>query len=125
MSELKRLKRIIKSVLPSFKKKRKRYYNFDDAKSILNELGMQMSPEVLGWLIEDESLLDDFCTSLYYLEDDIDRDDIITEFSRIDEQYEPKVYQEGGQVLFTIFHRKKEIVFAEYELPGWIDDSEE
>ncbi|MCB0840813.1 MAG: hypothetical protein KDD99_29295 [Bacteroidetes bacterium] len=115
MSEFKRFQRLAKSIIPRFKRGDDEYYSREDARNMINDLGMQMEPEVLAKLIENEEVLEDFTNSIYQLEKKV-RKKVVTDFATIDLEFEPKVYVEDGVVGFTIVHRGDEIVFAEYKI---------
>ncbi len=116
MSEFSRLKRITKSLLPSLRKHRENYYNFEDARMAINDLGMGIAPELLLKLVGNDAILDDFIGSLYQLEDDFGKP-VLNASSVILPELQPKVYTEGERIAFTVTYgtfRKQEIVFAEY-----------
>lgn len=113
--EFSRLKRLAKSLIPRFPKGKERYYTPSDARMMINELGLQMSPEVLKYLVSRDAILDDFINSIYQLEQEI-RKRVVTEFGTIDHEYEPRVYVEGQVVGFSVTYKNEEIVFAEYEM---------
>ncbi|MDX2250581.1 MAG: hypothetical protein SF052_27615 [Bacteroidia bacterium] len=115
MSDFKRLARLTKSIVPRFERGRSRYLNHDDARMMINDLGMQMSPEVLKKLIFNAEILEDFINSVYQLEQKINKE-VVTEYATIDIEYNPKVYVEGHTVGFSITYKDKEVVFAEYDL---------
>ncbi|MEZ4772255.1 MAG: hypothetical protein R3D00_03665 [Bacteroidia bacterium] len=115
MSDFKRLTRLSKSIIPRFERGRSRHYNHGDARMMINDLGMQMSPEVLQKLVSNAEVLEDFLNSIYQLEQKINKE-VVTEYATIDTEYEPKVYVEERSVGFSITYKGKEVVFAEYEL---------
>lgn len=117
MSDFLRLKRLAKSLLLNLGKKRAQYYNFEDAKMMINDLGLSIPPDLLAKLVDSNVILDDFLTCIYQLEDAIGKNDVITEDMTIHPKYEPKVYVEGQRIAFTAkygFLQKEETVFAEY-----------
>lgn len=116
MSEFKRLTRLIKAAIPRFPRSADRQYKLSDARNMITDLGMQMSPEALEYMTSDDNRLDDFLMNIYHLEADI-RKKAITEFATIDIELLPKVYEEEGKLGFSVTHKKKEIVFAEYDFP--------
>lgn len=116
MSEFKRLSRLIKSAIPRFPRGKDRQYQLSDARMMITDLGMQMSPEALAFMTEDDNKLDDFLMNIYHLESDI-RKKAITEFATIDLDLSPKVYEEDGKLGFSVLHKDEEIVFAEYDFP--------
>lgn len=119
MSELSRLQRLARAIVPNFGKKRERYYNFDDAKMMINELALDIPPDMLAKLLDNDTLLDDFLMGLYQIEDHIGKRDVVLENHTLNPAYQPRVYVEGNQIAFSLTHgslMKKEVVFAEYEL---------
>ncbi|MEL6624890.1 MAG: hypothetical protein AAFQ83_05975 [Bacteroidota bacterium] len=115
--DFKRLKRLIKSVIPRFTTTSAgSRYRLEDAKVMINDLGLQMSPETLAKMLSRDDILDDFLMSIHELERDL-KQKVITDFYTIDPLLAPKVYDLGKEVGFTIISRKgEEIVFAEYTL---------
>ena len=116
MSDFKRLQRILKSRIPRFPKGSDYSYTLEDARMMITDLGLELSPKAFEYLTHTDVVLDDFNTGVYLLEDRIGRR-ITTEFNIIDPELEPKVYEEEGVVGFSIKHKKQELVFAEYEIP--------
>ncbi|MEO0896101.1 MAG: hypothetical protein AAFY71_06880 [Bacteroidota bacterium] len=118
-TEYKRIKRLVKSLIPRMNRKAgRRNYKLEDARHMINELGMQMPAELLSYLIEDNKVLDDFATSVQALEDELDME-VVDQFSSFFPDLEPKVYIERSEnvVGFTINTGGEEIIFAEYPLP--------
>ncbi|MEZ4825776.1 MAG: hypothetical protein R3C61_05695 [Bacteroidia bacterium] len=115
MSDFKRLARLSKSIIPRFERGNSRHFNHDDARMMINDLGMQMSPDVLKKLVSNPDVLEDFLNSIYQLEQKLHRK-VVTEYATIDLEYDPKVYVEDGTVGFSITWKEKEVVFAEYRL---------
>ncbi|MEM9985063.1 MAG: hypothetical protein AAF804_08195 [Bacteroidota bacterium] len=115
MSEFKRLERIIRSLIPRFPRNRDRYYSITDARNILNELGLHMSPEALAFMLAEDTRMDDFINAIYDLEARLGKK-AVDESGNLDEGLDPKVYEEDGELGFSVTHRGKEYVFAEYEL---------
>jgi len=116
MSEFKRLTRLIKAAIPRFPRSEDRQYQLSDAHMMITDLGMQMSPEALAFMTDDDNRLDDFLMNIYHLEADI-RKKAVTEFATIHPDLSPKVYEEDGKIGFSVVHKKEEIVFAEYDFP--------
>lgn len=118
MSELSRLKRIAQSLIPNFRKQRDRYYNFEDAKMMITELGIDIPPAIFAKLTEDDQILDDFINKIYQAEDTLGIKNLVTEESILNPTYQPKVYVEDNKVAFTITSSgaftKQEVIFAEY-----------
>jgi hypothetical protein len=117
MSDFKRFKRAVKSMLPRIGKKRDRYYDYGDARLMINDLGLQMSADVLAYLVSRTDVLEDFIQGVYFFEDDIRKKDVVIDPTVINSKYEPKVYVEDGKVEFTASYGGDEIIFAEYQLP--------
>ena len=115
MSEFKRVERIIRSLVPRFPRNRDRHYSLTDARNILNELGLQMSPEALAYMLAEDTRMDDFINAIYDLESRLGKK-TVNESGNLDEELEPKVYEEEGDLGFSVTHRGKEYVFAEYRL---------
>jgi hypothetical protein len=117
LDEYKRLKRMFKSLIPRFPRDEDRQYTLSDARNMINDLGIQMSPEALERLVSSDLILDDFINNIYFLEEDIGRK-VITEFATIDMKYNPRVYEDQAENLigFSVTYRGEEIVFAEYPL---------
>ena len=114
MSELNRLKRLVKSLLPK-RRDIEDYYHPEDARVMINEMAMSIPPKVLDALLRSEVALDEFITGVYLAEDDIG-ERIINERHEIDSMYHPQVHIEDNRIAFTITHRGEEIIFAEYKL---------
>ncbi|MDX1906097.1 MAG: hypothetical protein SF053_03625 [Bacteroidia bacterium] len=115
MSDLHRLERLAKSLIPRFPQGGERYYTHSDARLAINGLGLNLQPETLAYLVEHDVILEDFVNSLYHLEHRTGKS-VLTEFAEIDPDYTPAVYEESGKVVFTVVVRGKEIVFAEYQI---------
>lgn len=118
MSEIPRLKRLVKSILPDFSFKRRDvsdYYQPEDARNMINELALQIPPKVLKGLLNSAVALDEFITGIYLAEDDIGQK-IVTARGEIDTVYEPQVHLSDNRIAFTITYRMEEIIFAEYKL---------
>lgn len=116
MSELDRIKRLAKSLIPRFPQKGERNYHLDDARMMINDLGMALPPEVLAYLVDSDEVLDDFLNAVYHLEDKYRRR-VVTEQATLDPKLEPKVYFEEDTVAFAAKPKREELIFAEYELP--------
>lgn len=104
--------------MPEFSSRRKdidQYYEAEDARMMINELGMQIPPKVLKALLNSDVAMEEFINGVYLVEDEI-RKSIVTDRSIIDPTFEPKVYLEDGRIGFTITHRGEEIIFAEFKL---------
>ena len=117
MSDFKRLERLAKSLIPRIPRDEDRQYTLEDARMMLTDLGLQMSPAVLRFLTEDDNKLDDFLMNVYQLEQKFRRK-VITDFATLAPDLDPKVYVEDGKAGFSVTRKGKEIVFAEYDLPA-------
>ena len=113
MSELNRLKRIVKSYIPRTPRDPKRRYSYEDAHLMINDLGMSLSPEALSFLVNTDTVLDDFVGSVYELEYKLKRK-ATTDLKTLDPELSPKVYEEYGRIVFTATYDGEEWVFAEY-----------
>ncbi|MCI4667878.1 MAG: hypothetical protein MRZ79_06930 [Bacteroidia bacterium] len=119
-SEYKRLKRVAKSLIPRFNKSpNRKHYQLNDAKHMLNELGMQMSPALLKYLTEDDRNLDEFIDGIYALEDELGVP-VVNEFGSVRPDLSPQVYvvTEERVIGFSVVYGGEEIVFVEYTIPS-------
>ncbi|MEM8902055.1 MAG: hypothetical protein AAGC85_28370 [Bacteroidota bacterium] len=116
MSDFKRLERIIKSRLPRFPKDIDYTYSIKDARNMINDLGLSLSPEALAYLTETETILDDFLEGVYHVENRFKKR-VANEQAFLKEEFSPKVYEEDGKATFTLTYRGKESSFAAYALP--------
>jgi hypothetical protein len=118
MSDLDRLIRVANSWLGKVRKGKKRrisVYQEDDALMILNDLGMLMSPSALEYIAGNSTLREDFLMQIYAAEDELGID-LVRDNVMIDPALEPKVYEEGNKIVFTVSpKRNKEYVIAEFE----------
>lgn len=114
MSDFTRLKRIAKSLVPRWPASGEKNYSFEDARLIINDLGMKLSPEMLASLLSRTETLDDFLGSIYELEHKLKRP-VVTELATIDPVLEPDVHVEGSKVAFSVKWREERLVFAEYD----------
>ena len=115
--DFKRLKRLVKSVIPRFRgSDAGSTLKLEDARLILTNLGLQMSPQTLDKLISNDETLDDFLMSIHELERDLQMKVLTSDYD-IDPILSPKVYDLGTAVGFTVLNRQgEEMVFAEYTL---------
>ena len=113
MSEFQRLERLVRSLIPRIPRDPARQYSLTDARNMINELGMQIPPEVMAYLLARDAILDDFINSLYDLEARLNRK-VVDQHGVIDPSLQPQARVEAGQVAFTIVHRGQEKVFTEY-----------
>lgn len=117
MSNLKRLGRIVKSW--SGKLRRDNYYEADDVFSIINELGMKMSPEALEYMLSTDVIKEEFLEGIYVAEEGIGRI-IIKDRKEIDPEYQPNVYEDSNTIVFTITYKGKEKIFHEVKVPDGV-----
>lgn len=113
MSDLQRLERIAKSLIPRIPRGANRQYKLEDARNMINDLGMQLSPEALAFLIDNDVFLDDFLMGVYHLEG-LTGQKVTTDFATIDDKFSPKAYEQDGKIVFTAMWKDKERVFAEF-----------
>lgn len=116
MSEFKRFQRLAKSLIPRFPKGGERTYSPEDARMMINDLGMQIPADALAHLVESDEILDDFINSIYQLEHKWKKR-VVTDYSCIDPELDPKVYVADGVIAFTVKGKKGEVIFAEYDWP--------
>lgn len=117
MSEFKRLQRLARSVVPRFARTGEHEYTISDARNMINDLATDLSPAALEYLVSRADVLDDFLSAVYQLQDKLGRK-VVTEFASIDPALSPKAYEEDGIAGFSVTHKGKEIVFAEYRIGG-------
>lgn len=113
MSNLSRLKRIVRSWTGAWKKRRQDDYTLDDPNIIITELGLQLSPEGLRFMLDNEARRDSFLQAVYELEEDFDMD-IIVESRMIDPELNPRAYEEEDLIFFTIELDNEEVLLAEF-----------
>ncbi|MDP5169126.1 MAG: hypothetical protein NWR72_02685 [Bacteroidia bacterium] len=114
MSELSRIERLAKSLIPRFPRSSNRHYKLEDARNMINEFGLDLTPGALAFLVNNDIHLDDFLMGVYHLENKIGKK-VTSDFATIDEAFSPKVYEEDGTIAFTATWKGKEQVFVEYE----------
>ena len=113
---LERLKRMTRARLPNIFGSRERYYNFDDARMAINDLGIEIPAPMLQKLLDNDEHLDDFITALYEVEKLMGVDSILTPFATLESKYKPKVIVTDNHVAFTLHHKSEDLIFAEYTL---------
>lgn len=116
MSELSRLERIAKSLIPRIPRGSKQQYKLEDARNMINDFGLGLTPEALEFLVSSDTHLDDFLMGVYHLENKIEKR-VVTDFATISEKLNSKVYEADGKIIFTVEWRGKERVFVEYDYP--------
>lgn len=113
MSELRRLERIAKSLIPRIPRGAKQQYKLEDARNMINEHGMDLSPEALAFLVDEDIHLDSYLMGVYHLENKLKKR-VVTDQATIVEELAPKVYEEEDQIIFTVTWGGKERVYVEY-----------
>lgn len=113
----KRLTRIVKSWTGKGEPLN-RYYSFEEAKLIVNDLALDLKPETLDKIISSDEILDEFLGYIYTIEKKINKS-IVNNLGVIAEEFEPKAYEEGNMVAFSLNHKGKEVVFAEFDLRNY------
>ncbi|WNJ21116.1 hypothetical protein [Pontibacter sp. G13] len=115
LPEFNRFKRLVRSWMPNFSRPVGKHHTLEDARNMITDLGMQMSPKALDFLVSRDTILDDFLMAVYQMESEFRRP-VVTPQATIAEDLEPKVYETDENIGFTIKHRGEEMVFAEYQL---------
>ncbi|MEM6261286.1 MAG: hypothetical protein AAGI38_02180 [Bacteroidota bacterium] len=116
MSEYYRFKRLIRSMMPDFsRRKASNWYSSADVRMVINDLAFDIPPKVLKAMTTNDRLLDDFTNKLYLLEEELERK-VVTDFAVLDPNLEPKVFVEGNRLGFTVMYRGKRLMFAEYTI---------
>ena len=110
MGNFDRIERIVKSW--AGKLKRDRYYQQGDMLMILNDLGMQISPKTLEWLLANNAAQQEIEMGLYAAEDKFGKS-VVLEDSTIDPTFSPKVYDEEGRFALSLTHNGKEYVVVD------------
>ena len=112
MSVRKRLKRVVKSWTGVLSRD-EIYYSYDDARMILTDLGMQMSPEALAYLTSSEEIMEEFLGQVSAVEKKLGLNIIKDQYS-IDPELQPKVYEIEGEIIITILHKGVESILVEF-----------
>ena len=117
MSEFYRIKRIVNSWLGSrVKRRRSSTYEQDDPRMILNDLGLQMSPEALAFVADDSFRREDMLMQLYAAEEELDVDLVLNNV-QLDPIWDPKVYVGDGKFAITVVVRREEVLVVEFDYP--------
>lgn len=117
MSEFYRIKRIVNSWLGSrHKRRRSATYEQDDPRMILNDLGLQMSPEALAFVADSSFRREDMLMQIYAAEEELDVD-LVLDNVQIDPIWDPKVYVGDQKFAVTVVVRKQEVVVIEFDYP--------
>lgn len=115
MSNLQRLKRLTKSWIGSLRKRRRSAsYEQDDPRMIINELGLQMSPETLTFLADSSYHREDLLVQIHGAEEELDID-LIRNNVEIDPIWDPKVYEDDSLILFTVVVDEEEVIIVEFD----------
>lgn len=121
MSELDRLKRIVKSHLGRVRLRRTRDYSRDDARMILTDLATQMRPEVYNHLVDSSFIREDFLQSIYAAESELGMD-LVEDHLQFSADANARVVEEDGRVAITVKPKREEYIIAEYKLPEELGD---
>lgn len=117
MSEFYRIKRVVSSWLAGrVKRRRTATYEQDDARMILNELGLQMSPEALAFVADNSFRREDMLVQIYAAEEELNVD-LILDNVMIDPIWDPKVYVGDKKFAITVTVRREEVVIVEFDYP--------
>ena len=121
MSDLYRIKRIARSWWGGVRKKqRPATYEQDDPRMIINDLGLQMSPEALEGIADNSFRREDMLVQLYNAEEELGID-LIKDNTAIDPKWNPKVYEQDDRVAITIVVKKEEVVIVEFDDKPYMD----
>ena len=112
MSVRNRLKRVVKS-WTGVLSRNEIYYSYDDARMILTELGMDMSPEAFAYLTGSQEIMDEFLGQVSAVEKKLGIN-IILDNSRIDPELSPQVYEIDGEIIITILDKGVESILVEF-----------
>jgi hypothetical protein len=118
MSNFKRLERVVRSYTGILRKRRKYYYSADNARAILTELGLKMSPKTFSYLTDSTVILEEFVSQLHETEEHLGYG-IVKDMNEIHPGLEPDVIEDNGHAVFTIQHKGRSIIIAEIRLP-WL-----
>ena len=114
MSNIDRLKRVVRSWVGGLRKRRRTaVYEKDDPRMIINDLGLQMSPEGLAFIADSSFHRQDMLVQIHAAEEALDRDLVISN-SYLDPAYSPKVYEEEDRIVVTMIIRDEEVVIFEF-----------
>lgn len=116
MSNFIRLLRVAKAW--TGKLRRTVYYDTADARMILNELGMQMSPAALEYMTSSDLIMEEFLQCIYEAEEVLGKSLISEGGMQISPVWKTRVLEADGILVFTLMDGKKEKIFAEFRMPG-------
>ena len=114
MSNIDRLKRVVKAWYAGLRKRRRTaVYEKDDPRMIINDLGLQMSPEALSFIADSSFHREDMLVQIYAAEEELDRD-LVLDNIRLDPAYSPKVYETEDRIAVTMIVKGEEVVIFEF-----------
>ncbi len=114
MANIDRLKRVVGSWVGSFRKRRRPgVYEQDDPRMIINNLGLQLSPEALSFIVDSQFHREDMLMQIYAAEEELDCD-LVVDNTRLDPARSPKVYEEKDQIAITVTVKGEEIVVVHF-----------
>lgn len=114
MSNIERLKRVVTSWVGGLRKKRRSsVYEQDDPRMIINDLGLQLSPEALSFIADSSFHREDMLMQIYAAEEELDRD-LVVDNVRLDPVYSPKVYESFDRIAVTMIINGDEVVVFEF-----------
>ena len=114
MSNIERLKRVVKSWVASRRKRRRSaVYEQDDPRMIINDLGLQMSAEGLSFIADSSYRREDMLMQIYAAEEELDLD-LVVDNIQLDPTYSPTVYEEEDRIAVTILADGEEVVIIEF-----------
>ena len=118
MSTRTRILRFIKSLRPSFGESSVNHqvYQWEDAKSVINDLGMNMDERQLAYLLSKNTILDDLVSRIAQMEKKFG-EQLITREKVIDPRFDPRAEMVDEYMRITILLKGRERVLAEYEIP--------
>ncbi len=114
MANIDRLKRVVESWVGGLRKRRRTaVYEHDDPRMIINDLGLQMSPEALSFIADSRYHREDMLMQIYAAEEELDRD-LVVDNNRLDPVYSPKVYEDEDKITITMVVNGKESIIVEF-----------
>jgi|GEM_PF-1486094 len=117
MSNIDRLRRVVNSWVGSRRKQRRpAVYEQDDPRMIINDLGLQLSPEALSLIADNNFYREDLLVQIYAAEEELDCD-LVVDNIQLDPQYSPKVYEDEKVIAVSILIDGEEVVIIEFTRP--------
>lgn len=114
MANIDRLKRVVMSWVGGLRKRRRNaVYEQDDPRMIINDLGLQLSPEGLAFIADSSFHREDMLMQIYAAEEELDRD-LVVDNNRLDPAYSPKVYEKDDRIVVTMVVKGEEVVIFEF-----------